>query len=336
MDRQEALEQITRMGGFKAVPVKDTGAVKFLTTDAGMAIREGRGQIRDFSKEGYDSLLSMAHVSDALTKSIQPRTLTQVLTDVIVPKGQITLLTKDGQVVDVAPADKWHPMDAERVFRTLDRAVPDFDVHNLRTLPHHTVSLELLGVDEPRVVAPGVHDIGERVPDLIKAGVLVEFSPVGMSNPLIQAFALRLICANGAVANDVLRRYEYGRGGAGEGDDVWQFFRRSARDAYQSIGAIVERYQAMKAEGIPAQDRAAVLAAMIKAAGLSKEVAAAVRARAIDMPPQTAYDMYQAITWAATHGEREGARQRRAQLAAANFADETQHARLCPACGRGH
>ena len=333
--REEALDRIANMTDMRAVRVNDTSRVKVLNGPEGLAIRPNGGKL--YTVGDPDQLLAFTGIPKPLAKKLSPDTTARAMADVLRDAGQVTLLTKDGDVVDVAGPGAYSPLDPERVFRMVDRSVPGFGIHNFRELPHHTVGLELLGVDEPKPVPDGTHHIfreGEQ--DLVKAGVFLQFSPLGLTAPLVQAFAMRLVCTNGLLTNEIIRDFQYGgRGGAGEGDDVWQFFRQSTKDAYTAIDRIIERFHQMKDEGIPEGERAMVLAAMIKEAGLSKEAKAAIEARAIEHPPHSMYDAYQLITWATSHVERDPVRIVRAQRRAANFtdADRAQH-RICPTCNR--
>ena len=90
---------------------------------------------------------------------------------------------------------------------------------------------------------------------------MVQFSHLGATDPLIQAYTQRLVCTNGMVSNQVMASFT---GGGGEGDNVWQWFRRSVSAAYRALGPIVERYQEMVREGISPEERAQVLEGLLE------------------------------------------------------------------------
>ncbi len=331
--REETLEHIAEMSNFRAVQVKDTAHLRVLATPEGFQMRPGGRKSYRIGEEGIVPTLAFAGIPKGLATALNPRTTAQALEEVLRKAGALTLLAREEELTDVTKPGKYNPIDPERVFRTVERSVPDFEVHRILDLPHHTVSLQLLGVDEPRPVRGEGH---AAVNDLIRAGVLVEFSPLGLTDPLVQAFAMRLVCTNGAVANDVLREFHFGGRRGGEGDDVWQFFRKSAREAYRAIGRIVERYEQLRRDEVAPADRAMILAAVIKEAGLGQEARAAIEARALENPPQNAFDVYNLITWGSSHVEQDSRRVRRAQRAAANFSAAETHLRFCPTCRHTH
>ena len=90
----------------------------------------------------------------------------------------------------------------------------------------------------------------------------------------------------------------------------------------------------MDRERIAPEDRASVLEAMLRSAGITGVNAEAVRAHALEEPPETAYDAHNLITWAATHILTEPRRILRARAAMATFTSETEHRRVCPVCRR--
>ena len=107
---------------------------------------------------------------------------------------------------------------------------------------------------------------------------------------------------------------------------------RSVRDAYGSLDGIVGRYRQMIDEHIDPEDRAMILQAMLREAAITGEDAEAVRALALQTPPENSYDMMNLITFATSHLIEIPHRVRRAQLAVASYAHETSHARICPVC----
>ncbi len=144
-------------------------------------------------------------------------------------------------------------------------------------------------------------------------------------------YVLRLACTNGAISNTVVREFSYS---GGEGDDIWQWFRHSIKEAYRGFTRIVKGYEALAAEEVAPADRPLYLENLLKQAGVRGVMAEAVRARALEEPPRTAYDMMNLLTWASSHLLEEPRQIIRAQAAAAHFSEETTHARSCPVCHR--
>ena len=79
--------------------------------------------------------------------------------------------------------------------------------------------------------------------DLIQAGAQVTFSLIGTVDPLVQSYVVCLACTNGMTSNTVIREFHFS--GGGEGDNIWQWFRRSVRAACGSLDRIVVRYRQM-------------------------------------------------------------------------------------------
>jgi hypothetical protein len=284
-----------------------------------VSLRPTRGaRLAELTPEAIPGLLRQAAIPKALAERISPATFATVATEAL---GDCTLLLQGEQIVDVAPAGQYHHIDPLRVAATIDRAIPNVDVTRALTLPNHTVRLETVGVEE-RPVQAG---------DLVRAGALVQFSPLGLTKPLVQSYAVRLVCTNGVTSSDVLREFSFG----GDGDgNLWAWFRHAARDAYGSLAALVQRFQTMQQQEIAPEHRASVLASLLREAGIRGKNAEAIRAQALATPPQNAYDMANLITWATTHVVNEPMAIVRAERVATRFIGQTEHRELCPTCHR--
>lgn len=318
MNRTEVMERLQPMLSLRAIPVTDTPRTRVLT-EPRLAVRTGPSRLLPVAEHGVPNFLQFLGLPQRVAQRLQPQTLGRAATELLVAQERCTLLVQDGEVTDVVPAC-YRPLDAERVLRTVERAIPDADYHRVLTLPHHVVRLEIVGVEE-RAVSPG---------DLVRAGALVAFSPIGVVEPLVQSYALRLVCTNGATATEVLREFRYG----GEDDNIWPWFRQSARDAYRSLRRVVEDWRHMAAREVRPEDRAPVLEGLLRQTRITGDEADAVRARALEQPPQNEFDMHQLITWATSHVMQEPGAIIRAQRVAATFSSEAEHRRVCPACHR--
>lgn len=67
-------------------------------------------------------------------------------------------------------------------------------------------------------------------------------------------------------------------------------------------------------------------------AKISGEDANAVRAMAVDNPPNTSYDLMNLLTHATSHLIEDPKRVAIAQKAVASYTSENEHARVCPVC----
>ncbi len=122
--------------------------------------------------------------------------------------------------------------------------------------------------------------------------------------------------------------------GGGEGDDVWQWFRKSVRSSYSTLDKLVETWRKLIEERVPPEDRAMIIAALIKKMKVGGSIAEAIRARAIEHPPENSWDVYNLLTFATSHIIEAPQQVIRGQLVAADFTSEESHARTCPLCHR--
>jgi len=321
---EAVLERLEPMLQTTVREVEHSARTQILVEPDSVAIRPTRGaRLLELTPDGVKSLAKVAGMPETMPLHLSPRTCGNALTELLQHKNRYCLILKNGVVVDVVTKTANRPISTERLLGTIDRAIPNVDFHRILTLPHMAASLEVVGEKRQPVVRG----------DLIQAGANILFSPIGIINPQVQAYCLRLACTNGATFNDILREFHYNRGGGGgEGDDVWQWFRKSLRESYNAIDAIAGRYREMIDQGIAPEHRAHVLEAMIRDARIPPEDADAVRAWAIESPPTNRYDIHNLITRAASHLIEEPEQVRRAQRTAADYARDTTNPRECPMC----
>jgi len=281
------------------------------------------GKFLPVTVEGAKSMAHLARYPDDLGKKLTPATFSKVVTELLARLGNYTLLMRDNEVVALAKAGDHHALDAERVLRTIDQ-VGQADYHRVH-IDGQTARLEIVGTQE-QAVARG---------DMVRAGSMVQFSPIGSIAPSVQSFVMQLVCTNGAVTMDVVREYNYGGGdNGGNNGGVWNWFKESIRDSRGALTGTVAQWRRMREERVPPGDRAGMLQAMLRQAHIAGPAAEAVRAQALENPPRSAYDMHNLITWASSHVLTDPVEVRRAQIAAAAFSSETTHAHLCPTCRR--
>jgi len=319
MNKQEVLEKLEPVLDIRVRDFDHGANGRVILGNETVAIRPGRGCTYQMAEGHVSDLFQFTGVPPTLAKSLQTNTMERVLTECLRKQERYGLMLQDDQVVGITKYRERHPVDTERVVTTIERNIPDADFQNVLTLPNHVVSIDAVGVDE-RPVRPG---------DLVRAGTQVIFSPIGTELPTVQSYILRLICTNGATATDNMRTFGYG-----EGDNMWQWFRQSIRRAYNAIGGIVTAWQNMIGEGIDPRDRAMIIEQLIKQARLNKLEADVIRSRAIEAPPENAYDAMNLLTWATSHVVNDPVRIMRGRRVAAEYAAEAIHQRICPTCRR--
>lgn len=254
-----------------------------------------------------------------VTPRISARTLGLVAGEVMA-NSNLSAVIKEGRITDLVPQRSVHIVQPERVLRTIERAVPAAEFHRVLLMDSHRVHLETIGAQE-KAVSRG---------DLVRAGVLTDFSVMGVTRPHIQSYCQRLICSNGATTQDIFEDFRFGSGG--EGDDMWQWFRDMTKKAYRSLGKIVDRWQHLREMRIPEGQRAEMLEAWMKEARLPEQVQMAVQARAVNEPPRNRYDMVNLLTWAQSHVITEPAAVSRTMRRVSVMQTHEHAGRICPLC----
>lgn len=318
MERAAVLEEIQPILNMGLRKVDPHAGPRVLIGQEQVSLRPSKGaRAITFTEEGRRNLLNFAGIPVTMDSKLSVETREKLANELMARKGPYTVIVNENQITSFASDRQEHnALNPERVLRTVEKALSTVDYNRVH-VQGATARIELT-TDQQVSVARG---------DLIQAGAVIEFSPIGVELPSVESYVLRLECTNGMTSNDVFQKY-----GHGEGDDVWHFFRKSVRAAVRAVARIAGRYIQMIQDNIPPEQRAMVLEAMIKEARLSTEIAETIRARAIAEPPRNAYDIMNMITYASSHDITDPKQVIRAQRAAANFIDESEHARLCPAC----
>lgn len=319
MDRTEVLEQLEPIARTQVRQVEHTPRTRVVVTPDMVVLRPGSGgRLIPMNEDGVRAMANFIGMPQSMGQRLSPDTFGRVSTELLARKERYNVLLDNDQVRDFADYRGVRPISSERLINTVERSIPRAEFHRVTTLGDYSAIIEVVGERRQPV----------RRGDLIRAGAMVTFSPIGTIRPLVQSYVLRLACTNGATDNTILREFR----GGGEGDDIWQWFRQSLRDSYQALSTIVNKYQEMLQERIPADQRALMLEGLLREAKITGEDAEAIRARAIQEPPRNTYELVNLITWASSHVIREPARVQRALTASATFTSKQEHARICPLC----
>jgi hypothetical protein len=280
----------------------------------------GRGHQVTIAPEGVTSLVKFVGLPKSIQESLTPKLFGAVATELLAGKEQYGFLAKRDQAIGFVKQTAYRNYPPDRVVSTIEKAVEGVDFNRVIMYPNQVVDLEVVGAREEAV----------QRGDLVRAGALVTFSPIGVVAPRVQSFVMRMLCTNGATSMDIMRDFHAG----GEGDDVWQFFRRSVKASIRSITPILNRWREMIEQEISPQDRVTILAALLKKSGLPQIQARALQQRALEEPPRNNYDMMQLMTWATSHLDIESVALRRVRHVTEAFAHEETHAQICPVCRR--
>ena len=322
MNRVEVLERMEPILNTQVRTMEHNPRTRVVVTPDMVTLRPGSGQHHlEMTKGGVQSMANFVGLPWNLAAKLHPNTFGAVATELLARKQRYALMIKEGAVTAMGKPTEYRSLSPARVLSAIEGGIKGIEYHRVLILENFVVCLELIGERREPVVRG----------DLIQAGAQVSFSPIGTVDPIVQSYALRLVCTNGMTSNTILREFHYG-GDGGEGDDIWQWFRRSSKEAYDSLDRIVARYRQMADEQIPADQRAMMLEAMLRDAKITGSDANAIRAMAIENPPQTSYDMMNLLSNATSHLLEDAMRVRRAQNTVASFTSEEEHARLCPVC----
>lgn len=320
MNKDEVMEQLNPILHTEVRHVQHTPRTRVIVNPDMVLLRPGSGgRLVPLDEDGVKAMTNFIGLPSGVIRKLTSDTFGRAATELLARKGRYNLLLDGGQVRDFADYQGVRQIQAERLLTTIEKSIPGTEFHRVTIMENYSAMIEVVGERRQPVVRG----------DLIRAGAMVTFSPIGTIQPLVQSHVLRLACTNGMTSNNIVRQFE---GGGGEGDDIWQFFRHSLRDAYQALDPIVNRYREMTKERIPADQRAMMLEAMLQEAKITGDDADVVRARAIEDPPRNTYDLVNLITWASSHIIREPHRIRRAMSTAASFTSQAEHAQICPLC----
>jgi hypothetical protein len=320
------MEKIAPLTGLNVRTVEHGPHTRVMFNGQDVTFRPGGGgHTLEMTSDGKTGMFKFIGMPETFEDRLDPSTTSLVATELLSKRGQYDLVVKDHQVVGFTKHGERSNVNPERVLDIVERTVNGAEYNRVMVSPLQTaITLEIVGLEQKPVVKG----------DLVRAGVMIQFSPLNVIRPTVTPYAVRLVCTNGALSTDNLANYQYGGGDSGgnAGGGMWSWFGKSIKDSYGSLDGFIGKYQRMIAERIKPEDRAMIVAGLIKAAGLTGEVAAAIQARAIETPPTNSWEAYNLVTYASSHLLQDPARVMRAQLAAATYSDETTHARLCPVC----
>lgn len=326
MERADVLQRLEPIMKTQVRTIEANPTTRIRVTPEMVILQPGnKAHQLQVTEEGVKSLAKYTGMPAGVMRNLSRETLGTAFTELLARAERFSVLVDEGVVTGVARPTSVSVLNAEKALKSIEKGMRGAEYHRVLILKDNVVQLELVG-EKREAVAKG---------DLIQAGAMVTFSPLGTVSPEVSSYALRLACTNGARSNTVIREWKYaggGGGGGGEGDDIWQWFRVASAAAYNSLADIINRYREMMNENIPAADRAMMLEAMIREAKISGEDADAVRSMAIERPPENAYDLLNLLTYASSHIIEDPNRVRRAQLTSGDYTSEDSHSRVCPVC----
>ena len=337
----DVMERLSMPDGINphALDVGPTAKIE-ATRDGAVNVRFNRDRNQTFtieSKEAMKSVAELVGLPSTVLKGYPSEFGTPLLSHGLRKKdGVVVISDEENRIVSVEDRDKRHPiMPAEQVVENLFMQWPElkFQDAQMSKTGFQSDILAITHDDEKRLedwLQPGLHEFLPQGGDPFRAGVRISTNPMGLAEPVIEPYLLRLVCRNGAIHAEYMHN-EWGRG-YGEGDELWQWFRDGLQSSNVAIDGILSGYAGMIDQAIPQDGRAAAVEGYIRQARLGGDEARAMRDQAMNEPVRTMYDLFNLATANATHGNNNTlqdmiGRQRRAT---ANTANAEAHARYCP------
>lgn len=323
MNRQEVLDAIAPALRLRVTEADHRNA-RIIIDQGEPAIRPGaRRPALAFAETGMKALLRHTRLGEG-TRDLDEKTFSLAATQLL-GKKEFALMVQDNKVVDLVPPGEYRTLNPERVLDNIERGVGEGVEYHRALIPAaQIVQLEVLGIEQKAVV----------VGDIVRAGATVTFSTLGTPLPIVNAYAQRLWCTNGAISTQSIGEFKYA-GGGGEGDSIWQWFRESTRRAVASLGMLTEEWRKLAEASITPEERAMAIEQLIKSMRLNGEEAAAVRNQAMQSPPENQWDVFNLGSHLTSHVIERHDRIVGARTRLATFSREYRP-HYCVTCGHAH
>ena len=323
MNREQLMDVLEPLSHLKVQTVSSEASLE-LTPNGTLWLSDDDNtwNLEDNSRK---SLLKQIGVTDALLKKLNNVTASQVATELYRRQGEVSALTADDYIVGFTNYGRYKQLPINEVFDNVEKSLGgDVEYNRAMVLPNKDIRVEIAGQDEQAV----------GVGDLVRSGVLLQFNPMGLTDPTIQTYGLRLACVNGMTSTKVIEQYALGLDEDVTNEDVMTWMRNTSSDAYSAFPQVVKQWRTLLEEEILSEDRPLLLGGIVQDAGLRGDVASTLWAKATEEPPQTAYDILNLMTWLSSHVIEDPKKVIRLQQVSANFADEVFHNKSCPTCKR--
>jgi len=324
MNREQVMEQIASVTDMRVKGITHAPKTRIAVTPEQVIFHPGGGgRSLQLSDQGTRDLAKFTGMPEKFCGRLSPNTFGVVATELLQRKAQYALIMRGELIEGFGSPKQYHDFQPERVLKTIDRAIPDNEIHRAMLMENYTISLDIVGHTEV-ALARG---------DLMRAGANIQFSPIGTTVPSVSSYILRLMCTNGQTTSDILREFQFtGGDDGGNSGNFWTWLNRATRDSYGAVDRIATRYRKLMQEDIPSGQRAQMLTALLNKARINQEASDAIRARALEMPPTNSFELMELLTWGSSHAIQEPKEVLRVRRAADKFAHEKTHARNCPLC----
>jgi len=267
-----------------------------------------------------DYLRIPAHIRDGITME----TLEVIMQELLPQSAPFTIIYRGKKAEQITREEaKYHRVVPERLIAVIDEKIPEAAVQRI-----------VVGEDWAKLeVVSECNDAPVVVGDVVRAGVMVNFSPIGTVKPTVQSYVMRLVCLNGM---STLHSYDqYGAKYKGDGDESFtNWLGDRVVHAYGEFAHVVESCKKLQGTKILEENRALMLAGLLKQASLGKDIDEMIKADAIEDPPENEWDLVNLLTRATSHHVTDPLDIGWGMWIASKFASEDHHMKMCPACHR--
>ena len=316
MNRVETLEKLSKLSGVSSIQYTPTTPEVSIAKEGSSTIR-ANDKIYELIPDATKALANRLGITEKISDNLSLKTLSSVTQELLSRSSTISLIKNGKSIVSVADPAKSFVIDPTALFDKIDAVAKKYDVIRAMIIPEtYSATLEI-ALTEAKPVKKG---------DLVRGGAFIEFSALGIINPQISAYSTVLACTNGALSTEHFFEYK----AAGGDFDAW--FNSSFNGIVNVFDHVLESYKRMAETAIDAKDRASVLNFLLQEARLGKEVNRAVKAKAINEHIETAWDVFNLVTWATSHAEASPTRIIRGMKSISEFAKQSPHFGLCPVC----
>src|SRR4030067_708059 len=186
MKRREVVEGVGPLVEGEVRNIRESDGVRVIAGADVVSLRPRRGaRAIEMVPDGVRNMVSFAGLPLKIARELSRNTFGQLLSELMANTGKYSLIVKDDRVVNVIPYGAQTMVDPVRLLDTIEKAIPVQDYHRLTILDKKpVVSLEVVG-EKTQPVVRG---------DLVRAGVKVDFSPLGIVNPVERGYAFGRNC----------------------------------------------------------------------------------------------------------------------------------------------
>ena len=285
MNRQDVEARIEDLSGFQAKAV-DTTTVRWAADGENMIYRQGRRSYQA-TPAMVQQATELCQIPVAYAKRSGPDFLAHQLNHWMPQLGAMNMVTKGGELVALSSAQV--PLvNPSRVLQKIESTVKPTNYSRLRA-----------SADKVEIYAVGESQEAIRKGDIVRGGVYVAFSPIGTFLPHVKGFVERLVCTNGAIAGQDTLVFSFG---GDNGDSILKWMGDSLKRAYKYLKPEANRLREMANTKINPSE---VIDHVLRSR-LPEGVRNQIRACVMDEGAPTLYDLYNHITYVASHEIEDG------------------------------